>query len=149
MARFIPSHFLYIRKGVIYITANLEDSLYMFNAHVDRVIDGDTIVVTIDLGFDVFAKRKVRLLNVDTPERGQINYQEATDFTKSKIYNKNIILQTYKDDTFGCYLGVIWYKENEDDEIYELLSNKIIENKLEKPNSEWNNYIELRDGYYA
>lgn len=43
----------------------------MFNAHVDRVIDGDTIVVTIDLGFDVFAKRKVRLLNADTSERGQ------------------------------------------------------------------------------
>lgn len=60
----------------------------MFNAHVDRVIDSDTVVVTIDLGFDVFAKRKVRLLNVDTPERGQKNYQEATDFTKSKTYNK-------------------------------------------------------------
>ena len=134
---------------MIYITVNLEDSLYMFNAHVNRVIDGDTIVVTIDLGFDVFAKRKVRLLNVDTPERGQKNYQEATDFTKDKIYNKDIILQTYKDDAFGRYLGVIWYKENEDDEIYELLSNKLIDNKLEKPDSEWNNYIELRDGYYA
>lgn len=107
MARFIPSHFFIRKKGAVYITVNLEDSLYTFNARVDRVIDGDTIVVTIDLGFDVFAKRKVRLLNVDTPERGQKNYQEATDFTKSKTYNKNIILQTYKDDAFGRYLGVV------------------------------------------
>lgn len=121
----------------------------MFKAHVDRVIDGDTSAVTIDLGFGVFAKRQVRLLNVDTPERGQKNYQEATDFTKSKIDGQDIILQTYKDDAFGRYLGVVWYKENEDDEVYELLSNKIIENKLEKPNSKWNKYIELRDGYYA
>lgn len=120
----------------------------MFKAHVDRVIDGDTVVVTIDLGFEVFAKRKVRFLNVDTPERGQKNHKEATDFTKRKIENKDIILQTYKDDAFGRYLGSVWYKENEDDEFYELLSNKIIENKLEKPNSDWNKYIELRDEYY-
>ena len=52
---------------MIYITVNLEDNLYMFNAYVNRVIDGDTIDADIDLGFDVFAKRRVRLLNVDTP----------------------------------------------------------------------------------
>jgi len=36
---------------------------------VDRVVDGDTIDVTIDLGFDLSIKQRVRVAGVDTPEK--------------------------------------------------------------------------------
>ena len=35
---------------------------------LERVVDGDTIDVAIDLGFDVCTKQRVRLLGIDTPE---------------------------------------------------------------------------------
>ena len=37
-------------------------------AALERVVDGDTIDVAIDLGFDVLTKQRVRLLGIDTPE---------------------------------------------------------------------------------
>mgnify|MGYP003136726269 CR=1 FL=1 len=38
-------------------------------ASVDRIIDGDTIDITIDLGFDLSIKQRVRVAGVDTPEK--------------------------------------------------------------------------------
>ncbi|KKI52674.1 hypothetical protein UF69_2267 [Staphylococcus haemolyticus] len=60
----------------------IKNQLYTFKATCTNVVDGDTIDIDIDLGFETFAKRRVRLLNVDTPERGQENYSKATNFTK-------------------------------------------------------------------
>ena len=45
-------------------------SCYNFRVvSVDRVLDGDTIDVTIDLGFDLYKKERVRVAGVDTPEK--------------------------------------------------------------------------------
>ena len=93
---------------------------YEYNAKVIDVIDGDTIVVDIDLGFDVkLSNQKVRLLGVDTPEsRTSDNIeklfgQASKDYTKKFIeqcIDKNIILRTYLSDSeekFGRLLGEI------------------------------------------
>lgn len=93
---------------------------YEYNAKVIEVIDGDTIVVDIDLGFDVkLANQKVRLLGVDTPEsRTSDNIEKlfglaSKDYTKKFIEqcaDKNIILKTYLSDSeekFGRLLGEI------------------------------------------
>ena len=43
--------------------------MYEYRIHeVNRVIDGDTIDVTIDLGFDIFHQTRVRLYGINTPE---------------------------------------------------------------------------------
>ncbi len=53
-------------------------------------MDGDTIDVTIDLGFDLFKKERVRIAGVDTPEKRTRNLEEkalgldATDWLKDK-----------------------------------------------------------------
>ena len=45
-------------------------SCYNFRVtEINRVVDGDTIDVTIDLGFDLYKKERVRVAGVDTPER--------------------------------------------------------------------------------
>ena len=42
---------------------------FVYNAILERVIDGDTIDVTLDLGFNVFLKKqRCRLAGIDTPE---------------------------------------------------------------------------------
>ena len=43
---------------------------------INKVVDGDTIDVTIDLGFDLYKKERVRVAGVDTPEKRTRNLEE-------------------------------------------------------------------------
>ena len=58
---------------------------------IDRVLDGDTIDVTIDLGFDLYKKERVRVAGVDTPEKRTRDLEEkelgidATNWLKEKL----------------------------------------------------------------
>ena len=58
---------------------------------INRVVDGDTIDVTIDLGFDLFKKERVRVAGVDTPEKRTRNLEEkelgihATNWLKKQL----------------------------------------------------------------
>ena len=67
-------------------------SCYNFRVvEIDRVVDGDTIDVTIDLGFDLFKKERVRVAGVDTPEKRTKDLEEkelgieATNWLKEKL----------------------------------------------------------------
>ena len=67
-------------------------SCYNFRVvSIDRVLDGDTIDVTIDLGFDLFKKERVRIAGVDTPEKRTRDLEEkalvldATDWMKRHL----------------------------------------------------------------
>jgi len=42
--------------------------VYKYNAKLIRVIDGDTIDALIDLGFNVWVKKRIRLYGINTPE---------------------------------------------------------------------------------
>ena len=58
---------------------------------INRVLDGDTIDVTIDLGFDLYKKERVRVAGVDTPEKRTRDLEEkelgieATNWIKEKL----------------------------------------------------------------
>jgi micrococcal nuclease len=58
---------------------------------INRVVDGDTIDVTIDLGFDLYKKERVRVAGVDTPEKRTRDKEEkelgldATAWLKEKL----------------------------------------------------------------
>ena len=52
-------------------------SCYNFRVvSVDKVVDGDTIDVSIDLGFDLIKKERVRIAGVDTPEKRTRDLEE-------------------------------------------------------------------------
>ena len=59
--------------------------MYIYKCEIVKVIDGDTLDVLIDLGFNIKMKERVRLLGVDTPEVFGQNAvpsgKEATEFT--------------------------------------------------------------------
>ena len=42
--------------------------MYQYHATIERVVDGDTVDVSIDLGFSISIKERVRLYGIDTPE---------------------------------------------------------------------------------
>ena len=67
-------------------------SCYNFRVtKINRVVDGDTIDVTIDLGFDLYKKERVRIAGVDTPEKRTRDKEEkvlgidATNWLKGKL----------------------------------------------------------------
>ena len=67
-------------------------SCYNFRVvEINRVLDGDTIDVTIDLGFDLYKKERVRIAGVDTPEKRTRDLEEkalgidATNWLKDKL----------------------------------------------------------------
>ena len=67
-------------------------SCYNFRVtEINKVLDGDTIDVTIDLGFDLYKKERVRIAGVDTPEKRTRALEEkeqgldATNWLKEKL----------------------------------------------------------------
>lgn len=85
---------------------------------VTNVVDGDTIDVVIDLGFDVLFASRVRLAGIDTPESRTSNKAEkalgleAKDYLKKQLKDaKSIVIRTEKMDSsekYGRILGWIY-----------------------------------------
>ena len=95
--------------------------MYEYNAIVTRVVDGDTIDVNIQLGFNVMLfKQRVRLYGIDTPESRTRDKEEKVRGLLSKAYvqekcpiNSTIRLKSYDRGKFGRILGDI-YELNSD-----------------------------------
>lgn len=85
---------------------------YYYNCNLDRVIDGDTIDVDIDLGFNVvLSKRRVRLMGIDTPESRTRNLAEKALGLKAKerlteLCGSRLQLLSQGTDKYGRVLGV-------------------------------------------
>ena len=89
--------------------------MYEYSCKVERVVDGDTIDVVLDLGFDILYKSRVRLYGIDTPESRTRNLDEkargkmASAFLKESIDNgTKVVIQTKLKDSrgkFGRVLG--------------------------------------------
>ena len=96
------------------------DNLYYYKGTATSVYDGDTITVTLDLGMRIKRERiKIRLFGIDAPElRGEslLRGRESRDFLRSKILNKEVIIQTIRDKKgkYGRYLGKVWINEEGD-----------------------------------
>jgi micrococcal nuclease len=101
---------------------------YYYNCTLDRVIDGDTIDVNIDLGFDVIlSKQRVRLAGIDTPESRTRNLAEKALGLKAKDRLKELCgdklqLLSLGSGKYGRILGIPHTEEGED--ICELLKKE-------------------------
>jgi micrococcal nuclease len=92
---------------------------YWYDAKVVRVVDGDTIILHVDLGMKTYAKHSVRLLGVNTPEvygvkKGSPEYLkglEASEFVKALLAEgTEVRIRTHKDKTgkYGRYLAEVF-----------------------------------------
>ena len=65
--------------------------MYEYKAVIDRVVDGDTIDVTIDLGFSVWKKMRVRMEGINTPESRTRDLEEKKRGLAAKDRLKSIL----------------------------------------------------------
>jgi endonuclease YncB( thermonuclease family) len=78
--------------------------VYTYNGKVTNVVDGDTVDVTLDLGFDVWIKTRFRLNGIDTAEKN-FPYGKATkEWLKVQLEGKNVLVKSYKHDKYGRWL---------------------------------------------
>ena len=85
-------------------------AFYSYRAYVERVIDGDTIWLDVDCGFQVWTRQKVRLRGIDTPELRTREGQEARAFVASALStNTSVAVTTTKPDKYDRYLADLFY----------------------------------------
>lgn len=98
-------------------------NVYLYNAEVKKIIDGDTFDIIIDLGFDTLRKGRVRLYGVNTPESRTTNLEEkkmglaAKEFTDQWITaaGHKIKIETIldKNEKYGRILARVWNEAGE------------------------------------
>jgi micrococcal nuclease len=76
--------------------------MYEYNAKIDRVVDGDTIDVIIDLGFSVWKKMRVRMEGINTPESRTRDKEEK----KRGLAAKDRLVEILEFNNNKCVLKV-------------------------------------------
>lgn len=82
---------------------------YIYRARLVRVVDGDTYVLRIDLGFYISADKTVRLRDVNAHEAGQPGGVEATAFVLDLLTGKPLLVESHKDRrSFARWVCDVW-----------------------------------------
>jgi micrococcal nuclease len=82
--------------------------MYEYYTKIEKVVDGDTVDVFIDLGFSVWHKERIRLAGIDTAEKNTPLGKALKTFMITELEGKVIKLQVSKPDKYGRYLGKIY-----------------------------------------
>jgi hypothetical protein len=97
-----------------FLNGLLEDNFnYKEIIFVERVIDGDTVVVN---------GTSIRLLGINTPEKGEYLYTEAKEFLESIVMNKTLYLERHGQDKYYRDLGYLFSYSGEN------INVKMVEN---------------------
>lgn len=82
---------------------------FTYKAKLVRVLDGDTAVFDIDLGFYLTTRLPVRLMGINAPELNQAGGQDAKVHLTMLLSDGEFVLKSYKPrDKYGRYLAVIY-----------------------------------------
>ena len=83
---------------------------------MEKVLDGDTLWVNINIGFNIRIREKVRLYKIDIPEIDKIKGLQAKNYVNSQLKPCDfIIIKTHGRDKFDRCLVDIYYKKTESD----------------------------------
>ena len=97
---------------------------YIYRGKLERVVDGDTIDALIDVGFDIWIKKRIRYKGIDTWESRTRDLAEKAKGLEAKARNKELLmevssksgyfrLKSYGVGKYGRVLGEIFIEDNE------------------------------------
>ena len=108
---------------------------YIYRGKLERVVDGDTIDALIDVGFDIWVKKRIRYKGIDTWESRTRNLEEKAKGLEAKARNKELImevsdkpgyflLRSHGVGKYGRVLGEIHIRDAEGNEI--MVNEKLV-----------------------
>lgn len=74
---------------------------YEYRAKPERVVDGDTVVLLIDLGFDIHHRMKCRLARINAPEMSTPEGQPAKDHLTKLLNPDQVLIKSTSLDKYG------------------------------------------------
>jgi endonuclease YncB( thermonuclease family) len=90
--------------------------MHTYKAYLEKIVDGDTLNVVLDLGFGILHKEIIRLNGVDAPEikteAGKISAKGLEEILKNV---KVLVLKTIKIDIYGRYVADVFFSNSETD----------------------------------
>ncbi|MBK8396889.1 MAG: thermonuclease family protein [Leptospiraceae bacterium] len=112
------------------LNSNVKE-LFTYKAHLERVIDGDTLLVNIDLGFSVSIEQRLRLRGLDAPELSTKKGISSKKFVESCLKDcRFLIIKTHGKDKYDRYLVDVFYLKNETDEEKVIKEGLFLNNEL-------------------
>ena len=97
---------------------------YIYRGKLERVVDGDTIDALIDVGFDIWVKKRIRYSGIDTWESRTRDLEEKAKGLEAKARNKELLmevsskpgyfrLKSFGVGKYGRVLGEIYIEDKE------------------------------------
>ena len=97
---------------------------YIYRGKLERVVDGDTIDALIDVGFDIWVKKRIRYKGIDTWESRTRDLDEKAKGLEAKARNKALLmevssksgyfrLKSFGVGKYGRVLGEIYIEDAE------------------------------------
>lgn len=101
--------------------------MYEYYTKIEKVVDGDTVDVFIDLGFSVWHKERIRLSGIDTAEKNTEFGKATKKLLVDTIEGKMVKLQVSKPDKYGRYLGKVFLNDEQS------INDQLIKHGIAKP----------------
>ena len=90
--------------------------------YATTIIDGDTFILNNG--------ETIRILCVDTPEKGSVGYEEAKTYLSSIVYGKNIKIERAGLDKYNRTLAWVYSEDKSTDKVDMLINKEIIDNEF-------------------
>lgn len=105
-----------------------ETNLFTFKAYIERVVDGDTLVVQVDLGFSLWTRQYLRLRGIDCPELDTPEGKKAKKFVERELETAPyVIISSTRSDKYDRYLADVFYTSGKEEKF---LNNELLGNRL-------------------
>ena len=91
---------------------------YTYDVEVKRVVDGDTVDVIIDLGFNTYIKRRIRMYGINAPESRTRDLEEkakglaAKKRLKEYVEENKIVMKSWGKGKYGRILGQLFTEKD-------------------------------------
>jgi len=100
---------------------------YNYDVEIKRVVDGDTVDVMIDLGFNTHVKKRVRMYGINAPESRTRDLEEkkkglaAKERLKEILSSDKIIMKSHGKGKYGRVLGELFVEKDQEISVNNIL----------------------------
>lgn len=120
--------------------------MFQYEAKIKRIVDGDTLILDVDLGFKIHTEIDVRLARIDTPEI--LNYTAKGIDDPAKLFiMQNLppgsvcVVGISRAEKYGRWLAEVYFQPGESDRMKILQNPRVLNDELVR-----NGFAKLYDG---